>query len=108
MRIREAVAHAGLRGEVHHLRWLVLLEHTIERRTILESCLHEGVSFLSGKPRHAGLLQRDVVIVVHVVEADYLISPRKQPLGKMVPNESGGAGNENPGHSEWLAVRAAF
>jgi hypothetical protein len=43
----------------------------------------------------AGQLQARVVVVVEVVDADYLVAAREQNLGDMHADETGRAGDEN-------------
>ena len=56
--------------------------HEAERRQLLESC-------------ESRLFQRDVVILVHVIETDDLVPPPYQQVRDMRAYKTRGAGDEN-------------
>ena len=45
--------------------------------------------------REPGAFECYIVIVVQVVEADYVVTAREQPFGDVHADESGGAGDQN-------------
>ena len=53
--------------------------------------------------REPRLLQRHVVVVVEIVEADDFVAALEQPLGDVEADEAGGAGDEE--FHEGLSVR---
>src|SRR5213082_2951761 len=57
--------------------------------------LHEAKLRLRREAREARLLERDVVVLVEVVEAHHLVTARQQALGRVRADESGGAGDED-------------
>ncbi len=89
------VAHARLRGEVHHA-----LELLAARTAPPCPCWSARSSFTKRnfgcflQLREARLLQRDVVVLVEVVEADDLVAARQQLLRDVGADEAGRAGDE--------------
>ena len=63
---------------------------------VKSATLHLAVcqTFVKAQFLHAGLLERDVVVVVEIVDAHYPVAFAQQPAGKMKTYESGHSGNE--------------
>ena len=96
-RVLEAVADAGLGGEVDHA-----LEGGRERRLnrrpvgevgAQEAPVGPAGAVELGQPR---LLERHVVVVVDVVEARHGVAARQQRPGDVKADEAGGAGDQDP------------
>jgi hypothetical protein len=47
------------------------------------------------QPLEPAVFDADVVVIVDDVKADDLIAARDEPLGQVVADETGGAGDEN-------------
>ena len=56
---------------------------------------HHGKALMGQQARGALFLQRDVVIVVEVVDADHLLAPRQKRLRGVKADKAGGTGNQN-------------
>ncbi len=92
-RCLDAVAHAGLRGEVDHSRELLRgeqLRHTLAVGKIELDELEVRVALEDLEP---SMLQRDVVVLVEIVEADDLVAALEQQLRGVESNEPGRAGD---------------
>ena len=87
----QRIAHAGLRGQVHYTRELLLCEQLAHRLIVGEIELDEAERRQLLQLRQPRLLQRDVVVVVEVVEADDLMPAGKQAPGGVKSDEPGGA-----------------
>ena len=97
VRVGDAVAHTGLGGQVDHDVRLVDLEQDLDHSFIGNIGLDKrevGELLQFGQ---AGLLDADIVVVVHVVDADDggVRLPGQQALGQVGADEAGGAGDEN-------------
>ena len=96
VRVPQRVAHAGLGGEVHD---------AIERLRSSNSLLMPSRSAKSSwrnakpgcglKPRQPRLLQRRIVVVVEVVDADDLVAAREQSLADVHADEAGATGDQD-------------
>ena len=84
VRILQRIAHAGLRGEMHHARELLAREQRRNRRGIGEIELHEAETRVR-EALQARLLERHVVVVVEIVEADDLVARLQQPRAVCKP-----------------------
>ena len=93
-RVLDAVAHAGLRAEVDHAREFLggeQLRHAVAVGEIELDELEVSVALEDGEPR---VLQRDVVVLVEIVEPDDLVAALEQQLRRVKADESGRAGDE--------------
>ena len=95
VRVDGRVAHAGLGGQIDHALGTALQKEAAD--TFRVGDVHPGVRiarprFQPGQPR---FLQRHVVIVVEVVDADHLVSPVEQAPGHRRTDEPGGAGDQD-------------
>ena len=77
----------------------MVLEQGGHPLTIGKVELDEMEIILSLQLRKAGFLERNIVIVVEIVEADYLIAALEQPFGEMKSDKTGRAGHQNFCHS---------
>ena len=93
--VLERMAHAGLRREVHHALKFLAREERGHGRLVGEVELHEAKLRLHREAREARLLERNVVVLIQVIETDHLVTAREQPLGRVRADEAGGAGQEN-------------
>ena len=111
VRMRDRMAHAGLRREMHDMRKFVVLEQRRRRVAVGEIELDE-VEMVGlrefGAPR---FLQRGIVIGRHDVDADHAAALRQQPPRHMKADEAGGAGDEDrcaSHHSRHSSIPAGF
>ena len=75
------VAHAGLRGEVNHALELLRARTARSCRVLIgEIDLHEPETRDFCENREPRLLERDVVVLVEVVEPDDLVAALEQVL----------------------------
>lgn len=91
--VRDGVPHAGLCGKVHHYVEPVLLEETVYEAFVGYVPLYEGEVPVQGfKLLEPVFLERDVVVVVHVVQTHYGIVRRGyELLCKVRSNEACGS-----------------
>ena len=94
MRVLERVTHAGLRGEVDDLLETFLREQRFHRRAVLEIDAHHRERVVVIEKRSARLLQRDVVVVVEVIEAHDRVAALQELLRGVKADEPGGACDE--------------
>lgn len=100
--VRDRVAHTRLRRKIHDDLGLVLRENTVDQRLVCEVTLDESVFNRAGRGNFfdlckAVLLQRDVVVVIHTVEADDVPGREiaQKARNEVCANESGRAGDED-------------
>jgi hypothetical protein len=95
VRVFQRISHPGLRGEVNDTIRLFISENAchrvfvFNRNTVKVKRLMPGDA---GKPR---ILQRDIIIVVEIVNPDDIIAARKQALDTMHADEAGATCNQN-------------
>ena len=101
VRVLQRVAHAGLRGQVHHHLGPLVGEQA--RHPVAVRQLHplEAEAVAPLQPRQPRLLEARVVVGVHVVDPQHLVAARQQAFGEVVADEAGGAGDEIAGHVGW-------
>ena len=87
VRIGERVADAGLRREVDHDFRFPLREDPRHPLIVGYVELDEIVPALAIEPRHARMLQADVVVVVDIVEARYLVATGEEAFRHVIPDE---------------------
>ncbi len=94
----EAVANAGLGGEVDHPLRAEGGEQRRDGVDVLER--DAGVFEIRefGQPGQARLFEVHVIVGVEIVQADDDISPLQQPVGYVRSDEARRACNENPRH----------
>lgn len=67
----------------------------VQRRIVGHIGLHETEARQRLQLRQPRLLERRVVVVVQVVQAQHLVAPRQQQLGDVHADEASGAGEED-------------
>ncbi len=95
VRILQRVAHAGLRGEVDDGVEVAFLEQVFHHHAVGDVVLEEaevGVGLELLQPRE---LQRRVVVVVEVVDADHFVAALQQDLRDVHADKPGGAGEQD-------------
>jgi len=108
--VLDAVAHAGLRSQVHDVGKLVGPEQVLQRRQVCDFFLDEVVVGVfraldqlpvghrvarDARFFQARNLQTDVVVVVDAVQPHDFVARRYQPVGEVEADEAGGAGEED-------------
>src|SRR6266516_458823 len=84
----QGVAHAGLGSEVNDAVKVASVEQLIHRFRVREGGAYELEVALLLQYREARLLESDVVVVVHGIEADNLVPVREAPVRDMETDES--------------------
>ena len=69
-------------------------EHLRHTRPVGHVHLDERERRMRRQARQPVVLERRIVVIVQIVQADHLIPPREQDLADMHADEAGGAGNE--------------
>ena len=100
VRMRERVAYAGLRRQVNHALETVFGEQLLDRRAVAKLLAHETETRMLLEPDDARLLERRIVVIVHDIETDHLISASQQPLARVIADETGSAGDQNFRHAD--------
>ena len=96
IRIDQRMPHAGLCGEMHHVRKPVRREQVGHRRAIRQIDLLEAeVRAVGGKIFEPRLLQPGIVVGVEIVEANHAVAIRQQTLADVHADKAGSAGDEN-------------
>ena len=67
----------------------------LDRRAIADVGAPEAEAALARQLRQPRLLQRDIIVVVEVVDADHGLAARQQRPTDMRADEAGGAGQED-------------
>src|ERR1051325_831778 len=96
VRIDQRVAHAGLRGEMHDARRLVRLEDLAQPLIVGNIRPQKAEILPLPENRQPRFLERDVVIVIEVVDGDDLVPAVEQPFGDVKSDEAGRAGHRDP------------
>ncbi len=94
MRVGDGVAHAGLRGEMDDHVEALALEQCRHAGAIGEVEFGEREALERRQAREPRPLERDLVVVVDVVEADDALAAFEQPERGGRADESGRAGDE--------------
>lgn len=94
MRVLQGVAHAGLGGEMHHDLEAIALEQRLHPGTIGEIELQEGETMVLLEQIEPCMLERRVVILVQIVDADDRLPCPQQILRQMEADEAGAARDE--------------
>src|SRR4029078_11293743 len=95
MRMVERIANAGLRREMNDALGLLLGKGRLDRRPVGQIGLDEAKGLKRLEPREPGFLQRQVVIGAEIVEPDHLVPALEQTGRRVIPNEAGGAGEQD-------------
>lgn len=92
VRVFEGVSDARLGGEVNDDVEPVIGEKVGDRLPIGQVPFHEGEVFVF-QLFQTGMFEADIVIVIQIVEADYLCTLIQQPFCQVETDKTGGAGN---------------
>lgn len=95
VRIFQRIAHTGLRGKIDNHIEFFRCEQCSDARRIGQIELDEAEGRRWREAFEAIFFQRDIVIIIHVVDTDDALPAREQPQGKMMADESGDAGDED-------------
>jgi len=96
--VRQRVAHAGLRGEVDHVREAVLREEVLQQRSVADVAAHDVQREFELQSLGARELVRRRVVGVKVVDAHHSLGlrlPRRQRRHKRGPDETRAARDED-------------
>ena len=93
--ILQRVPYAGLCAQVNHALELVVFEQGRDRGAISQIRLHKAKGLIRAQQAESSAFQRDLVIVVQIVQADDLVAAIEQTPRRRSTNESGGAGDEH-------------
>ncbi len=94
-RVLQRVAHPGLGRQVHHPLRAMLAKHPVHRRAVGDVLANLGIARVVLRARQARLFQRDIVIVVEVVNANDLVAALQQAQGEGTANKTGTAGDQD-------------
>lgn len=95
VRIFQRVSHPGLRGQMNDTIRLFISENTSHRVPVFDRNTVKAKRLMvsdAGKPR---LFQRDIIIVVEIINPDDFITARQQAFDTMHANETSTACNQN-------------
>ena len=102
VRVHQRIAHARLRRQVHHAVELLRRRRgPASPRGRRCRCAGRRIPAARSSCAEPRLLQRDVVVVVEVVDARDPVAPRQQPSRQVEADEPGRAGDEEPA---WAAI----
>ena len=98
IRIGDAVAYASLSGKIDNNLRLERSESVIYELAVCNVSLDKSETLITLKLRKALLLQRRIIIVIHIVNAHNLsiADARENRLHKIAAYESGSTGHKNP------------
>uniref|UniRef100_A0A8R7UZT1 Uncharacterized protein n=1 Tax=Triticum urartu TaxID=4572 RepID=A0A8R7UZT1_TRIUA len=100
-RVLHGVPHPGLRRQVEHVREGHHVEELGEQAAVVDVALHHEHA-VRRQQRAPGLLQRRVVVLVEVVDADHAVAALPQGQRAVRAHEPGGAGHQ---HGQSRALR---
>lgn len=81
VRVLQGIANAGLGSQVDDLVEFLGGEQCFHSDPVTDIEFDEAEVGMAGQPGQPAFLEADVVIVIHVVEADDLVAPRQQAQG---------------------------
>jgi hypothetical protein len=93
--VLDRVAHPGLGGEVDDDAEAVGGEEGFHLAAVGEVDAGGGEAIVCLEAFESRLLEGRVVVVVEVVEADNVVAIGEESFGKVVADETGGAGDED-------------
>ncbi len=94
VRLLQRVAHPRLRAQMHDALEFPGSEQLRHRLPIRQVGMDEPERLVRLEPGEAGLLERDVVVIIEIVESDDLIASIEEALCGGRANEPGGARDE--------------
>lgn len=95
VRIFQRVTHPCLRSQIHDALRLIANEYILHRCPVMYPGADLGKTVVSADTRQTCFLQVYIVIVVDVIDANYLVAALQQAYGKLVADETSSAGDEN-------------
>ena len=107
-RIGEAVADAGLRAEMHDPVEVGGSSQFFQRACVREVELieAEAIAEIGAQPIEPGALQRRIVIIVEIIDADDLLAPRQKRASGRRANEASHPRDENRHASDLAGAKA--
>ncbi|CAL9106852.1 unnamed protein product, partial [Musa acuminata var. zebrina] len=93
-RVLDGVANAGLGRQVHHVGEGHDVEELGEEASVIDVPLHHEHA-AGVQQRHAGLLQRGVVVAIEVVEADHAVAALAEGEGDVGADEPSSTGDKH-------------
>src|SRR5580704_13855773 len=94
VRVLQRIPHARLGAQMHDALKPLLGEQGSDRLAIGQICMHETKTLLRLQPGETRVFERYVVILVQIIEADYLVAAIKQAQCSGGPNKARGTCNE--------------
>src|SRR5690606_18357593 len=88
-RVFQAVAYAGLGGQVHDPVGLMAVENAPHGGSVLQARLFKGEVRKGEQAIEPGLLEGGVVVIVQVVDAHHLVAMGKANLGEVGADKAG-------------------
>ena len=95
MRVLQRITNTGLSGQMHNRPELRLAKDAFDGAPLGEIDLVEREFVEFAEHGQAGLLQRQIVIIIDAVDADHLAPAFEQPAGKRKADEPRGAGDQD-------------
>ena len=96
VRIGQRIAHTGLRRQVNDAGDIAVLgDQVFHRSPVGDIQAFEAETVVAAKHIKARLLQRNVIVIIEIIDTDNLVAPLKKRARGMETNESGGAGNQD-------------
>ena len=94
VRVVQRVAHPGLGGQMNDARKAPLGKECRHAAAVSQIQLLEAEIAMRGETGQTRLLEAHLVVVVQVVDAGDLMTGGQQPLGHMVSDKAGRAGEQ--------------
>ena len=94
-RLLNGVTDAGLRRKIDHSLGPIFLKDSLKPPSVLQGEPDIGKPASACQTRQTRLLERDLVIIIEVIDTNDFISPIQQSMRQRGTNETGGSGNEN-------------
>ena len=95
MRVGDRVAHPRLRGQMHHAIKPVLIEESGHGRPVGQIDFAKGKARLPLKSSQSRQLERRIVIIVEIVDADHPRTRGQQTVRDMHADEACGTGHQD-------------
>ena len=95
VRILQRIAHAGLRGQMHHAVELLACKQLFHAGAVGHVELDEAEAFLRREARQTRLLESWIVVIVEIVETDDFVAARQQNLRYVAADEARSARDQH-------------